>query len=424
MDTLKIPQFSRGTKLLFYTITLFFFYRSLRILSAYPLGGVWGQAPVYLVHYDVSVPEKTQAEGFSVNSLPAKAMNDSPSIVPCRLHPGLFNGKKVVPLKRRSDFVVESVVRRNRSALPRAFLSKSHKYRLVLTTWVGEKELSAAVANTLQSLWVFQQFLNTRVVVFAWAQPVVSACLALGLDVVPSYPSNFAGLPLLREMLAAAQRLHTAPFYGFVDSEVLLSPALAPLLDALETQHARKRLTDGFLVAGVAFEAPVKAVPVASVTAYAKFVNRAQHKRRAGAREASDFWVVHRSAELELMGDVVVGRAGLDRYVVGLASTLQLSVVDVTFGAIAVRQTQKGKQAQQAQQAQQDEDAWFNAYCAGMQRLEAVALSLPGDRVAYWSENQEVVVERWGRGEAREKKREELQAMLLLSDKQMPKKFV
>lgn len=43
------------------------------------------------------------------------------------------------------------------------------------------------MANTLQSLWVFQQFLNTRVVVFAWAQPVVSACLALGLDVVPSY---------------------------------------------------------------------------------------------------------------------------------------------------------------------------------------------------------------------------------------------
>lgn len=37
-----------------------------------------------------------------------------------------------------------------------------------------------------------------------------------------------------------------------------------------------------------------------------------------------------------------------------------------------MRQTQKGKQAQQAQQ---DEDAWFNAYCAGMQRLEAVALS-------------------------------------------------
>lgn len=44
--------------------------------------------------------------------------------------------------------------------------------------------------------------------------------------------------------------------------------------------------------------------------------------------------------------------------------------------------------------------------------------------MADWSENQEVVVEQWGRGEAREKKREELQAMLLLSDKQMPKKFV
>lgn len=96
-----------------------------------------------------------------------------------------------------------------------------------------------------------------------------------------------------------------------------------------------------------------------------------------------------------------------------------------------MRQTQKGKQAQQAQQ---DEDAWFNAYCAGMQRLEAVALSLPGDRVACrrWggSEGQTGARTRrwwWSDGaaaEAREKKREELQAMLLLSDKQMPKKFV
>lgn len=97
----------------------------------------------------------------------------------------------------------------------------------------------------------------------------------------------------------------------------------------------------------MAFEAPVTAVPVTSVTAYAKFVNRAQHKRVAGAREASvgvggpceaqDFWVVHRSAELELMGDVVVGRAGLGRYVVGLASTLRLSVVDATFGGEVAR---------------------------------------------------------------------------------------
>lgn len=118
--------------------------------------------------------------------------------------------------------------------------------------------MSVSVANTLQSLSVFQQFLNTRVVVFASARPVVSACLSLGLDVVPSYPwvwrhgvrhrSNFAGVPLLREMLLAARRLYVAEFYGFVDSEVLLSPSLVPLLDALATQHARKRLTDGVVV--------------------------------------------------------------------------------------------------------------------------------------------------------------------------------
>lgn len=100
-------------------------------------------------------------------------------------------------------------------------------------------------------------------------------------------------------------------------------------------------------MSGVAFQVPVvKTLPVASPEIYAKYMNRAQNKRRPGAREASvgvggagdvqDFWVVHRTAELTLVGDVVVSRAGLGQYVVGLASTLRLSVVDVTFGGGAV----------------------------------------------------------------------------------------
>lgn len=125
----------------------------------------------------------------------------------------------------------------------------------MLATWVEEKEVSKAVMNTLRSLHIFQQFLNTRVVVFACARPVVTACLELGLDVVTSYPcgwwlgvrrrSNFAGVPLLREVLLAVRRLHPAEFYGFVDSSVLISPSLTVLLDALAAQHARQKLTDG-----------------------------------------------------------------------------------------------------------------------------------------------------------------------------------
>ena len=42
--------------------------------------------------------------------------------------------------------------------------------------------------------------------------------------------------------------------------------------------------------------------------------------------------MVHRTAELEVIGDVVVGRAGLGTYVVGLANSMRVSVVDVTFG--------------------------------------------------------------------------------------------
>ena len=59
------------------------------------------------------------------------------------------------------------------------------------------------------------------------------------------YRTNFAGMPLLREMYKAAKRLYDADYYGYTNSDILISASLFPILDAIRRDYKYHRLTDG-----------------------------------------------------------------------------------------------------------------------------------------------------------------------------------
>lgn len=64
-----------------------------------------------------------------------------------------------------------------------------------------------------------------------------------------SIRSNFATLPVVPELLKACKKLYSADFYGYVNSDILLAPALFPVLDFVLDQYKQGLLTDGVSLA-------------------------------------------------------------------------------------------------------------------------------------------------------------------------------
>lgn len=57
--------------------------------------------------------------------------------------------------------------------------------------------------------------------------------------------TNFAGMPLLREMYKSARSLYDSSYYGYMNSDILISGSLLVILEELLRYHSRGMLTDG-----------------------------------------------------------------------------------------------------------------------------------------------------------------------------------
>ena len=138
--------------------------------------------------------------------------------------------------------------------------SSSSSYRLVLCVSVEFSAAPRSVEYTLQSLSLLQQHFSFRAVLFSTSPAAIPLCQSLGIDLVPAYMcesspffssirSNFATLPVVPELLKACKKLYSADFYGYVNSDILLAPALFPVLDFVLDQYKQGLLTDGVSLA-------------------------------------------------------------------------------------------------------------------------------------------------------------------------------
>ena len=57
--------------------------------------------------------------------------------------------------------------------------------------------------------------------------------------------TNFKGLPIVREMFTAMKKLYKAEYYGYVNSDILLSPSLFSVLSSLSSHYEKNELSDG-----------------------------------------------------------------------------------------------------------------------------------------------------------------------------------
>ena len=57
--------------------------------------------------------------------------------------------------------------------------------------------------------------------------------------------TNYKGLPILREIYITLTTLYQAEYYGYINSDILISPSLFPVLTQLSNQYNHHHLTDG-----------------------------------------------------------------------------------------------------------------------------------------------------------------------------------
>ena len=60
-----------------------------------------------------------------------------------------------------------------------------------------------------------------------------------------SYRTNQFHLPIARDLFITLQQTYSAQFYGFINSDVLLSPSIFPILEELIQYHQQGTITEG-----------------------------------------------------------------------------------------------------------------------------------------------------------------------------------
>ena len=96
--------------------------------------------------------------------------------------------------------------------------------------------IPAKIENTLRFLSLYQTHFPFRAILFTRSKRLISRGKQLNLTVVRKVQKNAFGMPVLRAMLTEAKRLFAANHYGYINADILFSPALFPALSLVAAE--------------------------------------------------------------------------------------------------------------------------------------------------------------------------------------------
>lgn len=79
-------------------------------------------------------------------------------------------------------------------------------------------------------LSLFQREFRFRGLVFTNTQTIISLAKRLNVQTVSHYPVNPYRMPYIREMYVTAKQTFSARYYGYVNSDILLSPNIMDVI--------------------------------------------------------------------------------------------------------------------------------------------------------------------------------------------------
>ena len=97
------------------------------------------------------------------------------------------------------------------------------------------------INNVIKMFNLFQRSFNFKGIVFTTSDSIISLANEEKVTVVTSFPFNFVcfvinsknvyGMPILRDMLVKAREMFDSDYYGYINSDILLSLNLFEVLD-------------------------------------------------------------------------------------------------------------------------------------------------------------------------------------------------
>ena len=181
---------------------------------------------------------------------------------------------------------------------------------------------------------------------------ITNLCRSHGIIVESNYRHNRFNLPILRNLILYAQSIFTSKYYGYINSDVLISPdvfealritalltktgklrsAVGPRLAfispaALHRGESVRRAAGGRVaVAGVDGAREAVAAGHSAEMGNAKY----QQRRRGGARgEPQDVFFFSRKYPVEKMQSAVVGRRKIDSYIMYFTILKKIPLIDL-----------------------------------------------------------------------------------------------
>lgn len=187
---------------------------------------------------------------------------------------------------------------------------------------------------------------------------VAEVAAELGVRHIPEVARNDRGTPRVDALFALARQHGRAPFLGYVNADILLTPDLLTALRLVAAHY------DRFLLVGRRWDLDVTEPLSFEGDWVAALRDRVRREGRLHSRAGIDFFIFPRDL-FTAMPPLVVGRAGWDNWMIYHARTQGWPVVDVTPSVLVVHQNHDYAHLAQSQAPYKVEEAFENIRLAG-----------------------------------------------------------
>ena len=172
-------------------------------------------------------------------------------------------------------------------------------------------------------------------------------------------------------MLTEAKRLFAANHYGYINADILFSPALFP---ALSLVAAEPSIEKSYLIAGRVYDVHYSDLNLNFTSVESFDMSLKRLRKRHGLRNpnSADLFVFSREFPVTRMAEAVIGRRKIDSYVMFFSTIRRIPLIDCSAGVLAVHQ---GRDTYNDHSRARDNDYYYNSqfYSDAMQRLANLA---------------------------------------------------